>query len=916
LKNQHIKKIFISSAILIFILLLFSSFIICLPYLVEYKVREYFSKIDSDAQFDGFKFDYFSSFSLESFSFRLKDRLKGRIDHVTVEFDPFPSLLGKTSIRKIFLEGPSLDVELSGPDLLKKTDRTEKSGEGSAGVIEKIQRFFDLVPEISISEGSLKINGLKSLNPNLPENLDVKNIEIIIRNISIFRDSIVLDIKSGFYISRLSETGRIEGSIDLKKKNYLLSISFDDDINVSIGEIRISVKEISADSTGILSINGIRISKGSSQFLHARKVKLIFMHKTALPVGGQKTSSSSILQEFAQAMKKISGILFNDMQFSKVEIVKPEFDISFLNIGRLYDMNEEKEGEKVTGELLDEKLSDALSRTKTEGESSFRNRCVSFFENLESKYLILKNSLPEMEKLFIIDEFDIKQGNIEGIVSNQIAPSAEKIKFSNFYFNIKKSGDGNSIEVKINFESPEIANSENSISGSFSSDSSDLELHFKLNKLLLMPYRSVFPSFIRFYSDSFLHSTDLKIISAGQKNIVNIQGEFFLDDVTVEQRDISTEPMKNMKIGLQLKSWINFTEKKLEISEAKLHIKKIILNLHGTIEKYNTKPVFKFEAELDRTACSDIKDSLPGEVLGDIKDAVVDGSFAFKYSLFMDSSDLSTLRSKFDLDLNDVIVLDLGKSVNIDLIQTNFLHRIEEAGGNVIEREIGPQSPEWISLEEMSPYLIQAVTTTEDSNFFEHHGFSPYAIQRSMIRNLEKGKFSQGGSTITQQLTKNLFLSREKTISRKFQEAFITWQIERLLSKEKIIELYFNIIEFGPEIYGIREASRQYFGKEPKELSLLESAFLVSLIPNPRKYYEQYQRGEVSETWRQKLERLIKIMYQRGKITLEEYNAAYPFKPKFNIEPPKEKINGGQIKDDGTGSEPEPGKENVNDNEP
>jgi membrane peptidoglycan carboxypeptidase len=128
---------------------------------------------------------------------------------------------------------------------------------------------------------------------------------------------------------------------------------------------------------------------------------------------------------------------------------------------------------------------------------------------------------------------------------------------------------------------------------------------------------------------------------------------------------------------------------------------------------------------------------------------------------------------------------------------------------------------------------------------------------------------------------KNLFLSRAKTISRKLQEMFITWRIEKLLTKTRIMELYLNIIELGPGIYGIKHAARHYFDKHPAELTLLECVFIASLIPSPNRYYKQFARGEVTPAWRRYLRTLIGIMRQRDKITQEEYFAAAPYSPVF-----------------------------------
>ena len=147
------------------------------------------------------------------------------------------------------------------------------------------------------------------------------------------------------------------------------------------------------------------------------------------------------------------------------------------------------------------------------------------------------------------------------------------------------------------------------------------------------------------------------------------------------------------------------------------------------------------------------------------------------------------------------------------------------------------QYPHWVLFDDLNPWLVQLITTTEDGSFFTHAGFSPLQIKAALEKNVNQQAFSRGASTISMQLVKNLFFERTKTISRKTQEVLYTWLMESVVQipKQRIMELYFNIIEFGPEIYGIEEAAKYYFGKRSQDLSLKECAFLMSIIPNPRK---------------------------------------------------------------------------------
>lgn len=143
----------------------------------------------------------------------------------------------------------------------------------------------------------------------------------------------------------------------------------------------------------------------------------------------------------------------------------------------------------------------------------------------------------------------------------------------------------------------------------------------------------------------------------------------------------------------------------------------------------------------------------------------------------------------------------------------------------------------WIPLRRISPYLIKAVLIAEDDKFWKHEGFDYEAIQKAIEKDIKAKKFKLGGSTISQQLAKNLYLSPEKSPVRKIREAIITWRMERILTKKRILELYLNIVEWGDAgIFGIEAASRHYYGKPASEINPEEAARLAAVLPNPKKY--------------------------------------------------------------------------------
>ena len=142
----------------------------------------------------------------------------------------------------------------------------------------------------------------------------------------------------------------------------------------------------------------------------------------------------------------------------------------------------------------------------------------------------------------------------------------------------------------------------------------------------------------------------------------------------------------------------------------------------------------------------------------------------------------------------------------------------------------------WVPLSSISPYLIKAVLIAEDDKFWKHEGFDYEAMQKALEKDIKAKKFKLGGSTISQQLVKNLYLSPSKNPLRKIAEAIITWRMERVLPKKRILEIYLNVIEWGEGIFGIEAASRHYYGKSASQLTPEESSRLAAVLPNPKKY--------------------------------------------------------------------------------
>lgn len=166
----------------------------------------------------------------------------------------------------------------------------------------------------------------------------------------------------------------------------------------------------------------------------------------------------------------------------------------------------------------------------------------------------------------------------------------------------------------------------------------------------------------------------------------------------------------------------------------------------------------------------------------------------------------------------------------------------------------------WIPLSRISPNLVHAVIVSEDGTFYENGGVDWYEVEESISKNIEKGKAARGASTISQQLSKNLFLSTSKDPLRKLKELVITLRMERVLSKERILEIYLNVIEWGNGVFGAEAASKKYFGESASSLTREEAARLAAVIPSPLRH----QPNQPSEYVDRRASIILERMTARG----------------------------------------------------
>lgn len=265
--------------------------------------------------------------------------------------------------------------------------------------------------------------------------------------------------------------------------------------------------------------------------------------------------------------------------------------------------------------------------------------------------------------------------------------------------------------------------------------------------------------------------------------------------------------------------------------------------------------------------------ALPEGLFPNTSDIKAKGELSYKFHFWLNFNQIDSLKLYSELTPKNFRIVSFGK-LNLAQIDSDFIHTVYEKGEPVETILISRSNPNYIPLEQISPYLRNALLCTEDGGFYWHRGFLLDAFREAMIENIKRKRFARGGSTITMQLVKNLYLNRYKVISRKLEEMLIVWLIEnmRLASKDRMFEIYLNIIEFGPGVYGINKATHFYFSKKPNELTLPEAIFLASIVPKPKHFASSFDStGALKPSVQDFMKFVAKKMFDKQMIREDEW---------------------------------------------
>ncbi len=291
-------------------------------------------------------------------------------------------------------------------------------------------------------------------------------------------------------------------------------------------------------------------------------------------------------------------------------------------------------------------------------------------------------------------------------------------------------------------------------------------------------------------------------------------------------------------------------------------------------------PTRKIELEVPETrfAADDLFTSLPAGLFTRLAGIRTSGELFFHFDFSIDLSRPGELELDVGLEKSGFRIRRFGNA-NLRHFAVPFLYTAYEKDRPARSFIVGPENASFRSLERIPSFLKHSVMISEDGAFFSHGGFLLEPFKNSIVVNLRAGRFVRGASTISMQLVKNLYLRRHKTIARKLEELLITWLIEanRLVSKERMLETYLNIIEWGPDVYGAQEAARFYFAKDVEELTLAEAVFMAAIIPRPKRFMALFGDDQHLRPWLQRYYADVsRKMLARGWISQLDHDSLLP----------------------------------------
>ena len=298
---------------------------------------------------------------------------------------------------------------------------------------------------------------------------------------------------------------------------------------------------------------------------------------------------------------------------------------------------------------------------------------------------------------------------------------------------------------------------------------------------------------------------------------------------------------------------------------AQARIGELAFRLGGRIEERG--PRFAVQLAADDLSEDKVKSSLPPAVLGPLSGLAVRGTWDYRLDVDLDLERPDSTKFRADVIPHGLALDPQRSSLRLTGLDQPFVAAIHLPRDRIVHRDLSPANPHFRPLGAITHHLANAVVTNEDGGFFRHRGFNVGAMQEAIGENLRSASFRRGAGTITMQIARNLWLGHDRTLARKGQEVVLAWVLEHLtgLPKERLLEIYLNIIEWGPGVHGADEAARFYFDRDAGDLSLEESLFLATLVPSPARWRNRLDaEGHVRRHIRAQMHFIGRAMIAKG----------------------------------------------------
>ncbi len=390
-------------------------------------------------------------------------------------------------------------------------------------------------------------------------------------------------------------------------------------------------------------------------------------------------------------------------------------------------------------------------------------------------------------------------------------------------------------------------------------------------------------------ADIYLKAFDIRLLSLQEdRSTDNLKARLNVSDMEVFSDAISDQKLKGINIGFDLD--LDLSEDSIWIREStRAYLNQINLETRGYVAGMDGKPRMDLSFRIPRIRMSDFFYSIPGALMKKLKGLRVDGEMGWQARLQLDMARPDSVKLDPDIELSkDFRVVSFGDSIQVKTLREPFAYTVQLEDETDTTFEVGPANPYWTPLDSAAPILVAAVLMCEDASFMKNNGFNVLQIERSLAENIRKKRFARGASTISMQFVKNIFLSREKTLARKFQEMLLTWLMthEKMLDplrrkeehKKRLLEIYLNIIEWGPDVFGVGRAAEFYFRKSPRHLTISEAVFLAGIIPNPKKYERYFEKGIPRKKHLNYMSVIVRILNEKGYLTKEEMETNTPIR--------------------------------------